>query len=74
MSYNSDELVAAVEDAYSAVPAVATDKIFVTLQSVMSEIMAVKRAHSYRMPHLKKGQIVSKHSVLPRSLLCDNRL
>ncbi|XP_074377622.1 uncharacterized protein LOC141719139 [Apium graveolens] len=68
-----DELVGAVEEAYEAFSPKLSNKIFLTLQSCMLEIMKTQGSNRYKIPHMNKGRL-EKDDNLPRQLTCDVKL
>ena len=64
-SNSIDELIAAVEAAYVSVPNQTLDNVFVTLQSVMLEVMVYRGGNRFKIPHLKKASLSCQPISLP---------
>ncbi|XP_057770702.1 uncharacterized protein LOC130990491 [Salvia miltiorrhiza] len=67
------ELVNVVEKAFEEYSPVLSNRIFLTLQSCMVEIMKARGSNDYKIPHLKKEQL-EKEGRLPLNLKCDLEL
>lgn len=73
-SINSiDGLIEAVEKSFDSFSTIQPDKIFLTLQSCMAEIMKVKGSNKYKIPHMKKDVLYNQGEI-PRQLRCDPSL
>jgi hypothetical protein len=70
---NVDELVSSVVKAFEDFPSSESNKIFLTLQSCMVEIMKEKGWNKYKIPHIKKG-VMQREGCLPTTLKCDPSL
>jgi len=68
-----DELVKAVEKSFEAFSAVKSNRIFLTLQKCMIEIMKKRGCHKYKIPHMKKERL-ERQGQLPMQLKCDATL
>jgi hypothetical protein len=66
-----DELIEAVMKAFESF--LETNKIFLTLQTCMKEIMKAKGSNKYDIPHIKKD-ILQKEGQLPTEIKCDPSL
>ncbi|KAM3395031.1 hypothetical protein P3S68_004035 [Capsicum galapagoense] len=67
------ELVNAVIKAYELFPTEKINRIFLTLQSCMVEIMRAKGSNKYNISHIKKVML-EKEGQLPIQLKCDPEL
>jgi hypothetical protein len=65
-----DELIQVVENAFEAYDCKSSNKIFLSLQSSMLEIMKKKGSNYYKTPHMKKD-VLSSQGMLPTQLKCD---
>ena len=72
-SKSVDELIEVVQKSYDNFSSKQSDKIFLTLQSCMIEIMKVKGTNNYRIPHMKKDVMLTR-GILPSQLKCDREL
>ncbi|XP_057418723.1 uncharacterized protein LOC130712930 [Lotus japonicus] len=52
-----DDIISMVEKAFYEFSSIQSDKIFLTLQSCMIEIMKVKGSNKYKVPHMKKDSL-----------------
>lgn len=68
-----DELIQAVQTSFDEFSSVDSNKIFLTLQSCMIEIMKVKGSNKYKTPHMKKD-VMLRQATLPTTLNCDQEL
>lgn len=68
-----EELVSAVENSFDEYPTNLVNRIFLTLQSCMQEIMKVQGKNTYKIPHLKKA-IMEKEGNLPLQMSCNHVL
>ncbi|KAL7141990.1 hypothetical protein ABFS83_08G092000 [Erythranthe nasuta] len=68
-----DVLLAAVQRSFQAFPSTKSNRIFLTLQSCMIEIMKVKGSNKYKIPHIKKA-MMERVGQLPTHLKCDSEL
>ena len=68
-----DELVNAVVKSFEAFSTVETDKIFLTLQTCMIEIMKAKGSNKYKIPHSKKA-VLERCGRLPTRMKCNPTL
>ncbi|KAI5413265.1 hypothetical protein KIW84_057751 [Lathyrus oleraceus] len=70
VSKSVDELIEVVQNSYDNFSSKQSDKIFLTLQSCMIEIMKIKGSNNYRIPHMKK-EVLLNRGILPTQLKCD---
>ena len=68
-----DELVAKVTQAFEEYPVERSNRVFLTHQSCMKEIMKERGSHHYAIPHMKIS-VLQKNGVLPVALACDPEL
>ncbi|KAL7125602.1 hypothetical protein ABFS83_14G127700 [Erythranthe nasuta] len=68
-----DELLAVVQRSFQAFPSTKSNRILITLQSCMIEIMKVKGSNKYKIPHIKKA-MMERVGQLPTHLKCDSEL
>ncbi|KAJ0247163.1 hypothetical protein HA466_0166060 [Hirschfeldia incana] len=69
----TEELVSAVENSFDEYSSTHVNRIFLTLQSCMQEVMKVRGSNNYKIPHLKKA-IMEKEGNLPSQMSCDRLL
>ncbi|KAK9727222.1 hypothetical protein RND81_05G266600 [Saponaria officinalis] len=70
---NTEELVAAVEKVYEMhLPSKLNDN-FLTLQSVMIEILKCKGHNNFKIPHMRKG-VLQREGRLPKDLTVEENL
>jgi hypothetical protein len=65
-----DEIVLKVFQAYEQYPTERTNRIFLTLQSCMREILNLKGSNHYKVPHMRKLAL-QRLGILPVRLQCD---
>ncbi|MCH90256.1 transposase [Trifolium medium] len=65
-----DELVQAVETAFEIFEVDTSNRIFLTLQTCMVEIMKRKGSNQYDIPHIKKT-VLQRQGQLPTQIKCD---
>ena len=65
-----DELIGAVVEAYENYPTTKVNRIFLTLQSCMTEVMKAKGCNRYKLMHMKKAML-ERQGQLPDQLKCD---
>jgi AraC-like DNA-binding protein len=70
---NIDDIIAKVNEAFQQYPEERSNRIFLTHQTCMMQIMKEKGSHHYSIPHMKK-QALEKNGVLPERLQCDLNL
>lgn len=70
MPQKLDEIVSKVENAYRNFPAGRSNRVFLTLQGCLREIMKEKGGQHYLVPHMKKG-VFERLGQLPTTLSCD---
>jgi hypothetical protein len=68
-----DDLVAAVEKSFEIFPSDLGNKIFISLQTCMVEIMKTKGSNKFSVPHIKKD-VMQRQGRLPVSIKCDSSL
>lgn len=68
-----DELIQAVENAYDTFSSKDSNKIFLTLQACMIEVMKIKGSNNYKIPHMKK-EVSLTQGRLPTQLNYDREL
>lgn len=68
-----DELVSAVEKSFDELPSHDLNCIFLSLQACMIEVMKVNGGNDYKLPHIKKSQLVVD-DILPLVLECGRDL
>ncbi|KAL7093621.1 hypothetical protein ACP275_11G050500 [Erythranthe tilingii] len=68
-----DQLVNAVVHAFETFPAIKSNRIFLTLQLCMIEIMRVRGSQKYKTPHIKKATL-EREGRLPTRMKCDLEL
>ncbi|XP_057791129.1 uncharacterized protein LOC131008257 [Salvia miltiorrhiza] len=71
--YNCDDLVKAVENSYAQLSPQTLNKVFLSLQSCMVEIMKQKGHNAYKIPHMGKDALMRANQ-LPRDLEVSMRL
>lgn len=64
---NSDELVNAVMDNFTELNVVTLNKVFLSLQFVLREIIVVKEDNTYKVPPMKKNTLLNQNA-LPHDL------
>lgn len=67
---NEDDLLKAVQDAFTMLPSKKLNNIFLTLQQCMTEIMKCDGSNNYKIPHMQKDAII-RRGELPDTLKCD---
>ena len=70
MPKNIDEIVEKVESAYWNFPAGRSNRVFLTLQGCLREILKEKGGQHYPVPHMKKAML-ERLGELPKTLPCD---
>ncbi|XP_057802835.1 uncharacterized protein LOC131018131 [Salvia miltiorrhiza] len=65
--YNCDDLVKAVEESFAQLSPHTLNKVFLSLQSCMVEIMKQKGHNAYKIPHMGKDALMRANQ-LPRDL------
>ncbi|XP_050916007.1 uncharacterized protein LOC127131116 [Lathyrus oleraceus] len=68
-----DKLVKAVEKSFEEFSTIKSNRIFLTLQMCMIEIMKKRGFHKYTIPHLNKKNL-ERQKQLPTQLKCDATL
>lgn len=64
---NADELILAVEDSFKALEPMTLNKVFLSLQCVLKEIMKLKGGNDYKQPHMQKNALI-REGRLPGNL------
>jgi len=72
-SRNMDELIANVDNEYQNYNPVILNRIFLTLQGCMIEVMKDNGGNMYKIPHMNKERPVAA-DMLPKSLSCDREI
>ena len=67
------ELIETVEEAYDAYDVKTLGKVYVTLQSVLVEIMKDQGGNTYKPPHMGKDKLI-KEGKLPNTLEVESKL
>ena len=73
ISRNIDDLILNVQQAFNSYDAATLNRVFLTLQSCMLEIMKNGGGNRYNIPHMNKERLTLAGN-LPDSLSCDRRL
>ncbi|KAL7157635.1 hypothetical protein ABFS83_02G090600 [Erythranthe nasuta] len=68
-----DELVVAVVKSFEDFPSTKSNRIFLTLQLCMIEVLKIKGCNKYKIPHIKKVML-ERTGQLPTQLKCDPEL
>lgn len=64
---NADELIAAVHTSFQSMEPQTVNKVFLSLQCVLLEIMKVKGMNNFKQPHMKKDSLL-RQGLLPHNL------
>jgi len=72
-SRNMDELIANVINEYENYNPVLLNRVFLTLQGCMIEVMKDNRGNRYKTPHMSKERLEAR-GMLPKSLSCDREI
>lgn len=67
---DAEELVAAVVNSFKQLEPMTLNKVFLSLQCCLQEIMKVKGQNNYRLPHMKKNALLMQNA-LPTNLEVD---
>ncbi|KAH7841708.1 hypothetical protein Vadar_033271 [Vaccinium darrowii] len=67
---NIDELVAAIEKSFNELTAQNLDRVFLSLQSCMIEVLKDYGGNNYKLPRLGKSQSM-RHGNLPSQIRCE---
>jgi hypothetical protein len=70
----ADELIQIVQNAFDDYSSEDLNRIFLTLQASMIEIMKGKGTNHYKTPHMNKDAILNSGEKLPIQLECDREL
>jgi hypothetical protein len=68
-----DDLLKAVQKSFEEYSTVKSNRIFLSLQSGMIEIMKSRGSNKYQTPHMKK-KMLERQGKLPKQLKCDPQL
>ncbi|KAL7142023.1 hypothetical protein ABFS83_08G094600 [Erythranthe nasuta] len=68
-----DELIVVVVKSCEDFPSTKSNRIFLTLQSCMIEVLKIKGCNKYKIPHIKKAML-ERTGQLPTQLKCDPEL
>ncbi|XP_057440743.1 uncharacterized protein LOC130732769 [Lotus japonicus] len=68
-----DELIGAVVKSFESFSSIVSNKIFLTLQTCMIEIMKERGSNNYYVQHMKK-EVLQREGQLPTQLKCDSSL
>lgn len=60
---NAEELVSAVTSSYNKLEAMTLNKVFLSLQCCLKEIMKVKGQNNYKIPHMKKNALILQNAL-----------
>ncbi|KAI9083257.1 hypothetical protein K1719_034789 [Acacia pycnantha] len=69
----TDDLIAAVVKSFESFSSVKSNKIFLTLQCCMVEILKKRGSNKYDLPHRRK-EVMEKRGSLPNQIKCDPNL
>ncbi|XP_028787991.1 uncharacterized protein LOC114743975 [Neltuma alba] len=69
----TDDLIAAVIRSFESFPSTKSNKIFLTLQCCMVEILKDRGSNKYDLPHIRK-EVMEKEGPLPNQIKCDPKL
>ena len=72
-SRNMEELIQNVEKEYQNYNPVILNRVFLTLQACMIEVMKDNGGNKYKIPHMNKERLEAL-AMLPRALSCDRQL
>jgi hypothetical protein len=72
-SRNMDELIMNVDNEYQNYNHVILNRIFLTLQGCMIEVMKDNGGNKYKIPHMNKESLEAV-GMLPESLSCDREI
>jgi hypothetical protein len=68
-----DELIANVINEYENYNSVLLNRVFLTLQGCMIEVMKDNGGNRYKIPHVNKERLEAQ-GMLPKSLSCDREI
>jgi hypothetical protein len=68
-----DELISGVVDEFNKYAVDKINRIFLTLQSCMLQVMRIRGGNWYKIPHMNKGGLMLQNA-LPDRLFCDHAL
>ncbi|KAH7863382.1 hypothetical protein Vadar_016764 [Vaccinium darrowii] len=68
---NVDELVHAVEKSFEELSSECLNRVFLTLQASMIEVMKVNGGNNYKLPHMGKLHLMRDDGTLPTQLQCE---
>lgn len=63
----AEELILAVKNSFSELEAMTLNKVFLSLQCVLTEILKLKGGNNYKFPHMKKNSLL-RQGLLPQNL------
>lgn len=69
-----DELVHAVEKSFDKYSSENLNRVFLTLQTCMIEVMKVYGGNNYKLPHMGKLRLLREDGTLPSQLQCDQTI
>ncbi|KAK4284387.1 hypothetical protein QN277_001230 [Acacia crassicarpa] len=69
----TDDLIAAVVKSFESFSSIKSNKIFLTLQCCMVEILKKRGSNKYDLPHIRK-EVMEKRGSLPNQIKCDPNL
>jgi hypothetical protein len=72
-SKTTEELVAAVDQAFEGYSVHQANRIFLTLHGCMKEVMKLDGGNGYDVPHIRKGML-ERQGCLPLQLKCEAQL
>ena len=73
ISRNLDELIENVQKEFDNYDPTALNRVFLTLQGCMIEVMKDGEGNRYKIPHINKDRLDAL-DMLPKSLSCDRQL
>ena len=71
---NLNDLIESVEHAFDSYDVEKLDKVFITLQSILIQVMIDEGGNSYKIPHMGKDKMLKENGKLPRALKIDGEL
>lgn len=72
-SKNADELILVVKNSFIALEAMTLNKVFLSLQCVLLEILKLEGGNNYKQVHMKKNALL-RASMLPTNLEVPDHL
>jgi hypothetical protein len=67
-SKDIDELIANVTTAYNNYDPHTLDRVWISHQACLNEVLACDGGNHYKLPHLGKRSLMNERGVLPRSI------